>query len=154
MGTRSVVAVLDEASGLWRGKYVHWDGYPTHLGFQLHAIVYRDGLPAARQQLVHAEQGWSGLDFQAGKPGHESGPFQPRLVPGYGWAYDDLTPERAWRYQDDDPGDLEWAYVLHDEGLIVYAPGARGWRRLGQLAWTVKPAALDALLAKLEAKGT
>ena len=48
MSTRSCVGRYTEGKN-WEGVYVHWDGYPNHMGIQLQLIVARDGHGAGRQ---------------------------------------------------------------------------------------------------------
>lgn len=106
MGTRSFVA--EPRGDSYAGRYVHWDGYPTHMGATLWRLVERDGLERVRQVLLHEHAGWSNLkadypDFTGvvadrnapyGSPErelwvwetcHSDGRFAP--VIGYGVAY-------------------------------------------------------------------
>ena len=59
MGTRS--AVCEPYGDSYRGRYVHWDGYPTGVGRALLELVARDGLAKVRQTIIHDHYGWSNL---------------------------------------------------------------------------------------------
>ena len=110
MGTRSVVAIPDGTS--WRGRYVHWDGYPEGRIPVLRALVARDGLEVVIKTIITGPHyGWSHLDpemppkfdkvpssehvafwekhgrLPATDPGNGDGRF--RCVDGYGVAYTD-----------------------------------------------------------------
>lgn len=60
MGTRS--AVCEPHGDSYRGRYVHWDGYPSGVGRALSALVQRDGLEVVRKTIIHDHYGWSSLD--------------------------------------------------------------------------------------------
>ena len=112
MGTRSIIAVPTDDS--WKGRYVHWDGYPANMGKELTAIIQRDGYETAVKVLTQDHKSWSGIN---------SNPIDPQghtLVPGYGVAHADIPA-------DDDPwilpGDedwTEWVYLLLPFGIAVY----------------------------------
>jgi hypothetical protein len=61
MGTRSIIAIPDGDG--WRGRYCHYDGYPTGVGMTLTALVNRDGIRAVQRIIVLEHAGWSGLDL-------------------------------------------------------------------------------------------
>lgn len=60
MSTRSVCAV-PTATG-FRGRYVHSDGYPSHMVPTYLALVARDGLPAVLKKITEDRYGWSQLN--------------------------------------------------------------------------------------------
>jgi len=123
MSTNSIVGVPHEGS--WRGRYVHWDGYPTAMVPALFAIVARDGYETAVRTLTADHHGWSSVVADAaarlarGEPARDPKRFAP--VPGYGVAYtDDEQPDEWWGPSGN--GDVEqWAYVLEPTGLAPFA---------------------------------
>ena len=148
MGTRSVVA-FQEGDG-WRGRYVHFDGYPSARVPDLLTIVARDGVEAAIKTITETWAGWSSLDayqpditgvtpdanaawdspeMQASRfapgGGYDDGRFAN--VPGYGIAYvaesGQIDPDHWIDHTDTDIW-LEWAYVLNDRRLSVWK---RNW---------------------------
>lgn len=135
MSTRSVVAVPTEDGG-WRGRYIHYDGYPTGVGADVVAVVRRDGLPTARETLMRGT--WKGLHA----PGRNSD-----NVPGYGDLFDDDHSD-YWDTSDQPPTDREWAYVLADEGLVVHKGTWNTWTQRGVVPWDAPDA--DALLETME----
>lgn len=71
MATRSFVGRIDDIqSSRFSARYVHWDGYPTHMGAALVEILARfDGqLPQVLGELTILNYGWSNL-----KPGITTG---------------------------------------------------------------------------------
>ena len=122
MGTRSVVA-LPTADGGFKGRYVHWDGYPEGVGLALMVIVARDGVQKAAEVLVRDNYGWSSIDSTQTtvSPYGEEPRF--RAVPGYGVAY---TTEQGQSSPDefvsnaDEETWCEWAYALTPDGVIVW----------------------------------
>lgn len=139
MSTRAVVAIpMDNG---FRGRYVHSDGYPTHMGRALHAIVKRDGAEQARKVLIENHHEWYVLfpdrtedelrEFTYG---------DMHAVPGYGVRYDDLADcDDCWWDSRDDDGDLEWAYVLNDTAVSVLHRADRftnpRWVHVGDLTY-------------------
>lgn len=127
MGTRSVVARPTEDGG-WKGRYIHWDGYPEGVGESLRLIIERDGLEAAARVLMDEHYGWSTVTgaTEVELPEYmDDGRFV--AVPGYGVAY---TTEQGQSSPDDwftdkTIGDswCEWAYVLRDDLIAVYEVG-------------------------------
>lgn len=117
MSTRSVIAKQD--GDIWKGRYAHWDGYPTHQGASIWAIVQRDGYEKAVQTFVDDNFYWSVV-----KPLQE--PEEPtetrwKMVEGYGQAG---TEEQASADEWITPADLddtwcEWVYVIAKGGLLV-----------------------------------
>jgi hypothetical protein len=60
MATRSVVARQLE-NGELEGRYVHWDGYPTHMMGVLSEFIRRDGYETTCRVLLDEHNGWSFL---------------------------------------------------------------------------------------------
>jgi len=146
MGTRSIIAIPD--NGTWKGRYCHWDGYPSHMGHALCAIVTRDGIERARQVLTADTYGWSTInpdtpsidgvtpdeDADYGTAARLAADYEVedrfRVIPGYGIGYTDTetvdlagepyqqSHESEWYGPDADCWQ-EWIYVLRDEGLEV-----------------------------------
>lgn len=120
MSTRSIIATSD-ADGVFRGRYVHWDGYPTGVGEAARTIVQRDGLAAAVKTLVVDHTVWSSIDGV----GREARDIS---VEGYGDALDDIADADAWITGTDvDAWDTEYAYVLRPEGIDVHVRLQGGW---------------------------
>lgn len=117
MGTRSVVAIPD--GDAWRGRYVHWDGYPTHMAQTLTDMVRRDGLSKVILTLTESFHGWSSLSAtqvnETDEPDFDSDIFVS--VEGYGTAYADANPD-DWHTPHPEAW-TEWAYVLCPAGLLV-----------------------------------
>ena len=110
MATRSLIGTYDDDGG-WQMRYVHWDGYPDHMGAELCRIVNRDGMDRALHVLTVANPyGWSSIDAGTEKPRPEAGD-RFATVPGYGHAYQsgDGWSEHVLRH--DDTG-AEWAYLV------------------------------------------
>ena len=143
MGTRSVVAIpLD---GGFKGRYIHWDGYPSGVGQNLLDIIKRDGLERAIEVLTRENYGWSSLnpdgpdsfdpqidykdraawEAKEGRshhsdPGGGDGRF--RAVKGYGTAYttvDGQSSPEEWITDSSDDWGTEWAYVLNPNWITV-----------------------------------
>lgn len=146
MGTRSVVAIPYARKTGWRGRYIHWDGYPSGVGRTLHKIVRRDGRDKAVRVLVEDHAGWSSVNGEADPKvglGMDDGRFE--AVPGYGTAYTTTklnifgeknyqqARKSDWIRHDGDDCGTEYAYVLRANGMVVlarrYADGtpAVGW---------------------------
>jgi hypothetical protein len=119
MGTRS--AVCEPHGDSYRGRYVHWDGYPTGVGARLIELVQRDGIEKVRQTIIHDHYGWSSLHQQELSPSYQDGRFV--VVPDYGVAYvaeAGQVSEDEWITPGADYG-TEWRYILADDGLGVLA---------------------------------
>jgi hypothetical protein len=126
MGTRSVIAIPDAEHG-WKGRYVHWDGYPSGVGEVLRRIVNRDGYATAVHTLTQVHYGWSSLHpEQSGEQsslgfGYTDGRFA--AVAGYGTAYTTAQGQSSaddWILADGDDCGTEWAYLLGEGGIAVY----------------------------------
>jgi len=117
MSTRSIIAI-PEGDG-WKGRYVHYDGYPTGVGQTVWHIVKTAGLAEAARILTSKPIGWSGIsDNPDGTP-----PINPGYdhEPGYGYAYipEDDTEDWWIHSTDTDKSWCEWYYILADNGLWV-----------------------------------
>lgn len=120
MSTRSVVAIPD--GDAWKGRYVHWDGYPTYMAPSLTDLVRRDGLAKVVLTLTESFYGWSTIDPNETRLEDCSGfdAKQFASVVGFGVAYKDQPKE--WLTPNDDAG-TEWVYILCPAGLLVVKQG-------------------------------
>jgi hypothetical protein len=98
MGTRGVIA--EAYKGSWRGRYHHWDSYPTMLGetlWKLYNGHFKKDLRYMVKFLIQNHSHWSTIngkfDCMECHCGPEGGKKEPYLTP------------------KDDTG-TEWAYVL------------------------------------------
>ena len=116
MGTRACIAETHEGS--WRGRYHHWDGYPTALGKTLWDVYHGHfgrNITTMLQFLIHDHPaGWStinGADWnmQAGYVGMDS--VETNQGPQcycHGTRHEGAEPPLG---PEDDAG-LEWCYVI------------------------------------------
>lgn len=93
MSTNSVVGLFNEK----RGRYVHWDGYPTYMGNMLAAICKENGVDEAMEVITKKYTHWSCLDN--GSP-TENEPERFKLIPHYGITYID-EEDGAWHSMED-----------------------------------------------------
>ena len=153
MGTRSMI--LRPVGDVWEGRYCHWDGYPTHLGYELIEIVQRDGLEAATKILIDDHGRWSTLDSEVLED-EIVGSVVKRLR--YGDVYEDqiagygaLGPDGNLMTYDDHDCGAEWAYLLAADGLWVAACD-RGsnptW--IGKVKWNTSMEEARLLLTLIE----
>ena len=131
MSTRSVVAIPD--GDAWKGRYVHWDGYPTAMAPSLTDLVRRDGLAKVVLTLTESFYGWSTIDPNQTRLEDCSGFDAERFtsVPGYGVAPKDQFDD--WHTPDPEAW-TEWAYVLCPAGLLVVKQGETD-RVIGLFDW-------------------
>ena len=155
MGTRSVVAIPQGDS--WKGRYVHWDGYPSGVGAALLAIRqhrYPGDLPGMIKMLTVDHWYWSSLAGpDQGPTSSYDGDLRFVAVPGVGVAgtIDQAKPDE-WITPDEDAG-CEWCYVLTDAGIVVlearrdgdhamgmfgFNPGA-SWAYVATVPWDLTP---------------
>lgn len=135
MSTRSVVAVPH--GDIWRGRYVHFDGYPQHLATTLFRLVRRDGVDKVSRTLTEDHTGWSMLNDDQHQISQNSARFV--VVPGYGIAYreNDSDGLSDWFGPEDIGYWIEWVYVLTPGGLLVIQPGYEGPDTLhGHFDWS------------------
>lgn len=141
MGTRSVLAI-PQGDG-WKGRYCHWDGYPSWNGLRLLDLVARDGVEQVRKVLTEDHYGWSNLDLTVDADtelgaGMDDGRFA--IVSGYGRAYtteQGQSDPEEWITHDGDDWGTEWAYVLGDTHLTVLERSYANdrWEYRGQVEW-------------------
>jgi len=131
MATRGIIA--EPHGDSWWGVYHHWDSYPGGLGRELWHLYqdrYHGDIGAMRTELVHAHRGgWStivGANWE-----HEPGfveygnaaapPDRPQCY-CHGDRHEGPFPLRV---SGGDNGDIEYIYVLCENGMAVLAPEPR-----------------------------
>lgn len=116
MSTNSVVGIATPTG--FKGRYVHWDGYPAGVGSALEIIVKRDGVERAVKTLIEDHDEWSTIT--ADSYDNRSGV----LVPGYGVAYHGPkrteNDERFWYTEKDTTGGPQWAYAITATSIQVW----------------------------------
>lgn len=154
MSTRSAVAVVVGDS--WRGRYVHSDGYPSHLLPTLLALIERDGKEAVLKKITEDRYGWSSLNpaqpsiegvevaadasystYAYGTPeytawnlgpggGYGDGRFANE--PGYGIAYTEVNGQSSpdQWVTPDENWGTEWVYVVGPMSIQVLEQVADG----------------------------
>jgi hypothetical protein len=113
MGTRSVIG-YPYGDG-FRGRYCHWDGYPTYNGSQIWQMIQRDGIEKVATTLFVDNYQWSSLNYCKDSFLITSGETEKNVVKGYGTIYTDVTEDDWITYTGNDSDDLwctEWAYIL------------------------------------------
>lgn len=121
MGTRSAIAIRTEDGG-FKGRYVHWDGYPSGVGVALRQIIERDGREQALKVLLEDHYGWStvnGLEEQELGAGYDDGRFV--AVPGYGVAYTTVEDQSSPDDWITEPGEswTEYIHIVEDDGTVT-----------------------------------
>ena len=145
MGTRSIIAIPD--GDTYKGRYCHFDGYPTHMGHALMEIVGRDGLDTAITNLVtEPKLGWSYIsptqpvldrsNCNPASPAYSQyfGPNATHAArEGYGCErLQPYPPENDIWHGPDSNLWQEWVYVLRPEGLEIISIHDGS---LGTFAW-------------------
>lgn len=125
MSTRSVIA-MPRYTG-WAGRYAHSDGYPTHQARQLLNIIRREGAENATRVLCVEHYGWSFITSDQKQNNDNE-------APGFGRFYAD-NHVADWTYDYDEPGGLEWAYVIRDACLSVFQAEEDKWKHVGDLPY-------------------
>lgn len=119
MSTNSVVA--EATPNGFKGRYIHWDGYPEGVGQAIATIVRRDGFAEAVKTLVHAHHGWSSVNGEQTQiADRDAKRFTP--VPGYGMAYTDDEQPDEWITSSGHA--LEYAYVITPTTIQVWRGGS------------------------------
>ena len=122
MSTRSVIAT--GTADNWKGRYVHWDGYPTAVGRAVQEIMRRDGYAKATKVLLNDHYGWSSVDGQIGGEVPESLQDERFVqVSGYGVAYredhGESNPDEWFTSDSANPLWIEWVYILTPTNIVV-----------------------------------
>jgi hypothetical protein len=140
MGTRSVIAIETETG--FKGRYVHWDGYPEHMVPEYFRLLKEKGYERCVDVLINWNAGWSNITSKPTlDPTTSDGRF--KVVSNYGVAYTtkkmnfmgDPEYQQAsfsqWVTSEDTESWCEWAYVLKPYGLDVwenaYEDGVSKW---------------------------
>jgi len=118
MSTRSIIAKQD--GDIWKGRYAHWDGYPTHQGKSIWAIVQRDGYEKAVKTFVDDNFYWSVVKPLQANSG-ESEDSRWEIIEGYGKAgrEEEADPNEWHTPADLDDTWCEWVYIIAKGGLLV-----------------------------------
>lgn len=134
MSTRSAVGTL--VNGQFKGRYVHFDGYPDGVGAALRKIIDRDGVTKALRVITEENYGWSSLngsDDQELERGYHDGRF--KAVPGYGVAYTEVDGQSSPEQWIENAGEwgTEYIYVIMPSGEVV------AYDDEGRSAWRSEP---------------
>jgi len=118
MSTRSCVAI-PQGDG-WKGRYVHWDGYPEHMVPTLLDLISRKGVDRVRDVLINWNPGWSFIG-QDENMTNNLGPDRAHFVSDYGLAYTRREqPMDSWiTDQDSDALWIEYVYIIGPKSLTV-----------------------------------
>jgi hypothetical protein len=122
VSTNSIVGIATDTG--FKGRYVHWDGYPSGVGQAVADIVKRDGMELAVKTLTEDHVEWSTLTAEAEPSGHGS----DHSVAGYGVAYGTQDQQDAWLDETSQPGP-EWAYVITEIEILVWRFLDGVWKR-------------------------
>jgi hypothetical protein len=148
MGTRAVIAKPDGDG--WKGRYHHWDGYPSGLGATLIAAKdkhFGGDLAKMTKHLIDDEKvGWSTINVvnPAGPPSWDelaSRNVNPQSYTARGETHPD--EDGMWIHSTDkEVSGAEWAYVLFEDGIDVYegdygvfGVGGGNFKLLRRIAW-------------------
>lgn len=146
MGTRSVIAKA-EGDAWVKGRYCHWDGYPSNQLVQLAGVVKaKGGVDAALEVLLGNM--WSSLD-PAIKGLDKLDDDRFVAHPGVGKSNNQgETPEeiaQAWVEFDGDDWGTEWSYALGKAGVAIF-DNRDGWKNVGFVRWEdITPATAQAV---------
>lgn len=118
MATRCIIA--EPHGDGWRGRYSHWDGYPSAKLPELFALVKRDGVETVRKVLLHDNYSWSSIDPDCVLDGVERDTHWS-VIAGYGEAHNDLSnPPDFFTQSDTDFAWAEFLYILGDASVFVF----------------------------------
>lgn len=146
MSTRSVIGVYNKDGATWKGRYVHFDGYPTGVGKWIYEEIRRhfaDKIPDFFDKIMAETVGWSclcGSDFTK----------LPSWNDNIGGSWDEDFPPQSYRARGEDQGGpdgtfitsdseddigTEWAYIwTENTSLIdVYERLSYGWQKAGMI---------------------
>jgi len=126
MSTRSVLAIQNGDG--FKGRYAHYDGYPTNRAvqlFQTYKELFNDA-ELVRQYAVKPNLNghWSSYC----PPSEVSEREADKTITGMNRpTYNEDTSNEGWIYSDGDHWGTEWAYVIGDKALSVFS-----WRYEGE----------------------
>ena len=120
MSTRSVLAVQNGDG--FKGRYAHYDGYPTSRAaqlFQTYKELFNDAELVRQYAVKPSLNGsWSSYcppsevaEREANKPDYQTSNY----------TYNEDTNNEGWIYSDGDHWGTEWAYVIGDKALSVFS---------------------------------
>lgn len=147
VSTKGFIAV--PAGVTWRGRYHHWDSYPSGLGrelFRVYSEAFGGDAQRMRSVLTEDHTEWAFAMGDWSQPPHfydlpdEIG--APRCYCHGGDGVD------VWYGPDDTDMYAEFSYIIRDEGLDVLASIDKRWHRLGWLPWTVPFEAAEEIMAQ------
>ena len=118
MSTRACIAFGIGDGDDWRGRYHHFDGYPSGLGQSLYALAQEWDPATMKRVLLNEHTGWSTINDADWS-----------LPPGYG---DGDQPKCYCHGERDEDGwlvepssivksDMEWLYVIRGRSMDVHA---------------------------------
>ena len=118
MSTRSCVAI-PQGDG-WKGRYVHSDGYPSHMLPTLMDLVQRKELDRTIDVLINWNGGWSFVGTYPGMTNY-LGDDRAHFVSDYGLAYTKKEqPLTEWiTSEDNDALWIEFVYILGPKSITV-----------------------------------
>ena len=127
MSTRSCVAI-PQGDG-WKGRYVHSDGYPSHMLPTLMDLVQRKGLDRTIDVLINWNGGWSFVGTYEGITNY-LGEDRAHFVSDYGLAYTkkECSLDQWITSEDNDALFIEYVYILGPKSITVlehYATGEK-----------------------------
>lgn len=122
-----------------KGRYVHWDGYPSGVGVALVTLLKRDGYEKVMSTIVDEHYGWSSIDCEGAELEEPYNDGRFVAVPGYGMAY---TTEQGQSSPDEylRAGEEEYGYLVDERFVTVcestgYAGYTDSPRMLGKVDW-------------------
>lgn len=144
MATRWIIAQAESDS--WRGRYGHWDGYPSGVGAQLWKS-YHEEMEHNAERLLHfltqEHVGWSyicGCDLT--KPPHmhnigkDDGAAQCYCHGDDGQPMKNAASEDVWTTREGDTLGCEYAYIIHPETRTLAIERILRNERTGKYEWS------------------
>lgn len=118
MSTRSVVAI-PQGDG-WKGRYVHFDGYPDHMLPTLLSLIDRKGVDRVIDVLINWNPGWSFLGVDEGSR-NMLGEDRAHFVSDYGLAYtrQEQSMDEWYTHDNASPLFIEFVYILGPKSITV-----------------------------------
>jgi len=119
MSTRSVLAIQNGDG--FKGRYAHWDGYPSCRAvqlFQTYKELFNDA-ELVRQYAVkpNLNGSWSSYSPPSEVANREASKPDSRTMND---TYNEDTSNEGWIYSDGDHWGTEWAYVIGDKALSIF----------------------------------
>jgi hypothetical protein len=139
MSTRSAVGVVVPGSDSWEGRYVHSDGWPSHMGRWLfHHLRKHDDPAQWLKSLLEAHPaGFSALFLcDPDKPPYRGDfneyPSDSTVGPRC-YCHSRNEPIHDTVYGHEDPRDMEYAYVTNGKTLFIHEAKNDGWHLVAQV---------------------